>query len=94
MFLAANLETPTLAQTPDAQYLVLYRTAALAGTHKKGENCALDTLSFALGDASLITVPDLTAMSKELYGERVQPSFAIVTQTIRRKLLPFELQKA
>ena len=93
-FLAANLKTPTHAQTPDTDSLVLFRTDALAGTRKNGENCASDALNFALGDASLVTVPDLAATSKELYGERTMPSLAIITQTIQNKKLPFKLQKA
>ena len=60
---------------------------------KQGENCALDALNFCLGDDQLIKVPDLTATSKELYGEREMPSLQIITQTLRMMHLPFELQK-
>ena len=53
----------------------------------------LDALNFCLGDSALITVPDLVETSNMLYGERTVPSFAILTQTIRRMKLPFKLEK-
>ena len=80
-------------QTPDQEGLILFRTASFSGTRKPGENCALDSLNFCLGDASLIKAPDLTETSKKLYGEKEMPSFEIMTQTMRRKHLPFELQR-
>ena len=39
------------------------QTAALSGTRKVGENCALDALNFCLGDSALITVPDIMETS-------------------------------
>ena len=81
-------------QAPDQQGLIPHRTAAFSGTRKPGENCALDSLNFCLGDASLIKAPDLTETSKKLYGEKEMPSFEIITQTMRRMHLPFELRKA
>ena len=80
-------------QTPDQEGLILFRTASFSGTRKPGENCALDSLNFCLGDASLIKAPDLTETSKKLYGEKEMPSFEIMTQTLDRKHLPFELRK-
>ena len=73
---ALNFSAPLLnagladhEQTPDQRGLILFRTAAFSGTRKKGENCALGTLNFYLGDSSLVKVPDLTETSKKLYGE-------------------------
>ena len=80
-------------QTPDQTGHILFRTAAFSGTRKKGENCALGTLNFVIGDSSLVKVPDLTETSKKLYGEKEMPSFQIMTQTLDRKRLPFELRR-
>ena len=80
-------------QTPDQTGHILFRTASFSGTRKPGENCALDSLNFCIGDSSLVKAPDLTETSKKLYGEKEMPSFEIMTQTMRRKHLPFELQR-
>ena len=80
-------------QTPDQTGHILFRTASFSGTRKPGENCALDALNFGIGDSSLVKAPDLTETSKKLYGEKEMPSFEIMTQTMRRKHLPFELQR-
>ena len=80
-------------QTSDQRGLIPHRTASFSGTRKPGENCALDSLNFCLGDASLIKTPDLTETSKELYGEKEMPSFEIMSQTMRRKQLPFDLHR-
>ena len=80
-------------QTPDQRGLIPHRTASFSGTRKPGENCALDSLNFCLGDASLIKTPDLTETSKKLYGEKEMPSFEIMTQTLDSIHLPFALRK-
>ena len=72
-------------QTPDQRGLILFRTASFSGTRKPGENCALDSLNFCIGDSSLVKAPDLTETSKKLYGEKEMPSFEIMSQTMRRK---------
>ena len=81
-------------QAPDQQGLIPHRTASFSGTRKPGENCALDSLNFCLGDASLIKAPDLTETSKKLYGEKEMPSFEIINHTLEHKRLPFALRKA
>ena len=97
---ALNFSAPLLnagladnEQAPDQQGLIPHRTASFSGTRKPGENCALDSLNFCIGDSSLVKAPDLTETSKKLYGEKEMPSFEIMSQTMRRKQLPFDLHR-
>jgi hypothetical protein len=92
--LKTSLVVPVIVQTPDRTGWILYRTEELAGTRKVGDNCALDTLNFSLGDKSLIKAADLQETSKIIYGEeKCVPSWTTILKTVERKKMPFRLEK-